>query len=162
MLTPPENGAGELSGRKMSTFPRGRPCSKEKLGSRVVKVKKIMYTVKFMYICTTPNKKIENHWEPPYKLCLKKACLLCSPPSSALVMSSFFSLGSPIVDIHMVKTRLGTGVPRSPESNAPIRSLYAPAHFPRNQPVLASYSGQYLLSFVGPLTPPPSRSRRPT
>jgi len=41
-----------------------------------------------------------------------------------------FSLGSPIVDIHMVKTRLGTGVPRSPESNAPISSFYAPPHFP--------------------------------
>ena len=35
-------------------------------------------------------------------------------------MGSLFSLGSAIVDIHMVKTRLGTGVPRSPESNAPI------------------------------------------
>jgi len=62
-------------------------------------------------------------------------------------MGSLFSLGSPILDIHMVKPRLGTGVPRSPESNAPISSLYAPPHFPRNQPVLAAYSGQYFLSF---------------
>ena len=28
-------------------------------------------------------------------------------------MGSLLSLGSPIVDIHMVKPRLGTGVPRS-------------------------------------------------
>ena len=65
--------------------------------------------------------------ESPYKLCLKKACLLCSQPSSALVMGSTF-LDPPIVNIHMVKTRLGTGVPRSPKSNAPISFLYAPPH----------------------------------
>ena len=41
-----------------------------------------MCAVNFMYI--TPNKKIQNHREPPYKLCLEKACLLCSPTSSAL------------------------------------------------------------------------------
>ena len=118
------------------------------------KSKKSMRTVKFMY--TTPNQKIQNHRELPYKLCLEKACLLCSLPSSALVMASLFSLGSPIVDIHMVKTRPGTGVPRSPESNAPISSLYAPHHFPRNKPVLATYSGQYFLSFsLSFLLPPP-------
>jgi len=109
------------------------------------KSEKFMCTIKFMY--TPPNKKVQNHREPPYKLCLKKACLLCSPPSSTLVMGSLFSFGSPIVDIHMVKTLLGTAVPRSPESNAPISSLYAPPHFPRNQPVLATYSGQNFLSF---------------
>ena len=46
-----------------------------------------------------------------------KVFLLCSPPSSALVMGLFF-LGSLIVDIRMVETRLGTGVSRSPESDA--------------------------------------------
>ena len=62
---------------------------------------------------TTPKKKIQNHREPPFKLCLKKACLPCPPPSFSLVMG-LFSHGSPIVDIHMAKPRLGTGVPRSP------------------------------------------------
>jgi hypothetical protein len=64
-----------------------------------------------------------------------------------------FSLGSPIVDFFTVKTRLGTGDPRSPESDAPKCSLYAPLHFPRNQPVPATYSGQYFLS-LSPLPPP--------
>ena len=59
------------------------------------------------------------------------------------------------MDIHMVKNRLGTGVPRSPESNAPISSVYAPPHFPRNQPVLATYSGQYFLSFSFSFLLPP-------
>ena len=72
--------------------------------------------------------KIQNHPKSPYKLCLKKACLLCSPPSSALVMGSILFLDPPTVNIHMVNTRLGTGVPRSPKSNAPINSLYASPH----------------------------------
>ena len=133
LLTPPEK-AGKFSGRKKCQHFPG------KAGFPSGASRKIMYTVKFMYMYTTPNNKDKNHREPPYKLCLKKACLPCSPPFSALVMGSLFSLGSPIVDIHMVKTRLRTGVPRSPESNAPISYLYAPAHFPRNQPVPATYS----------------------
>ena len=99
--------------------------SQEKLGSRVVQVKKVHVHIHVLYsvFSATPNKKIQNHRDSPYKLCLEKACLLCPPPCSSLVMGSF-SHGSPIVDIHMVKTRLGTGVPRSPESIAPILSLW--------------------------------------
>jgi hypothetical protein len=40
------------------------------------------------------------------KLCVKKACLPCSPPSPGLVMG-LLSLRSPIVDIQMVKKRFG-------------------------------------------------------
>jgi len=83
----------------------------------------------YMYMKKTQI-KIQNNREPPFKLCLKKACFLFSPPSSALVMG-LFSQGSPIVDIHMVKTRLGTVVPRSPESDAPRSSLYTPPDSPR-------------------------------
>ena len=135
VLTSPENGAGKFSGRKNVNI------SRKNWVPELCKSKKICVQ---WNSCITPNKKIQNHWEPPYKLCLKKACLLCSPPSSALFMGWLFSLGSPIVDIHRVKTRLETGVPRSPESDAPRSSLYAPPHFPRNQPVPATYSGQYL------------------
>ena len=85
--------------------------SQEKLGFRVVPVEKNHVHV----FSATPNKKIQNQREPPYKLCLTQACLLCPPPSSSLFMGSF-SHESPIVDIHMVETRPGTGVPRSPES----------------------------------------------
>ena len=133
----------------MSTFPR------KNWVPEWCKSNKFMCTVKFMY--STPKKKIQNHREPPYKLRLEKACLLCSPPSSALVMGSLFSLGSPILDIHMVKPRLGTGVPRSSESNAPILSVWPPSYpSPRNQPVLATYSGQYFCSLSLLLLPPPA------
>ena len=80
VLTPPENGAGEFSVRKKCQH------FQEKLGSRVVQVGKFHVHAAFS---ATPNKKIQNHREPPYKLCLEKACLLCPLPSSALVMGSF-------------------------------------------------------------------------
>ena len=145
MLTPPENGAGEFSGRKKCQH------FQEKLGSRVVQVGKFHVHV----FSATPNKKIQNHRDPPYKLGLEKACLLCPPPSSSLVMGSF-SHGSPIVDIHMVKTRLGTGVPRSPESNAPILSLCPPS-FP-SQPTCSGYlqSTVHVLPLSLLLLPPPA------
>ena len=68
----------------------------------------------------SPTQKRRGEKEPPSKVCLKQTCLLCSPPSFAVVRDSF-APGSPIVDIHMVKTRLGTGGPRSLESDAPIK-----------------------------------------
>ena len=145
VLTPPENGAGEFSGRKMSTFPR------KNWVPEWCKSKKIMCTVKFMY--PTPNEKIQNHREPPYKLCLEKACLLCPPSSSSLVIGSF-SHGSPIVDIHMVKTRLGTGVPHSSESNAPILSLCPPS-FP-SQPTCSGCLQWTVLSLFLFFLPPPA------
>ena len=74
----------------------------------------------------------------------RNAGLLCSPPYSVLTMGSF-SPRSPILDIHMVKTHLRARIPRSPESDAPISSLYARPHFPRNQPVPATYSGTSLI-----------------
>ena len=120
--------------------------SQEKLGYRVVQVKKSrVHGVHVHAHFKPPEKRIQKHWEPPFKLCLEKACLPCSPPSSALVMGSF-SLGSPIVDMHRVKTRLGTGVPRSPESDAPRSSLYPPLHFHCNQLVPATCSAQYFKS----------------
>ena len=119
VLSPPVNGAGEFPDRKNSQhfpgktgFPSGATLKKS--------------CTQCTCTCTTPN-KIQNHRKSPYKLCLKKACLLCSPPSSALVKGSIF-FDPPIVNIHMVKTRLRTGVPRSPKSSAPICSLYAPPH----------------------------------
>ena len=132
VLTPPENGAGEFSVRKKCQH------FQEKLGSRVVQVGKFHVHV----FSATPNKKIQNHREPPYKLCLEKACLLCPPPSSALVMGSF-SHGSRLWTFTWSKPASG------PEFPAPLNpmhpfSLYAPPHFPRNQPVLATYSGQYM------------------
>ena len=109
MLTPPENGAGEFLGRnKCQHFPG-------KTGFRVAQVEKNHVHV----FSATPNKNIQNHREPPYKLCLEKACLLCPPSSSSLVIGSF-SHGSPIVDIHMVQTRLGTGVLSSSASCQPL------------------------------------------
>ena len=68
--------------------------------------------------------KITSDREPLFRVCLNKACLLCSSPSSALGMGSF-SLGCPKVDIHMVTTRLGIGVTRFPESDA-SRTLSIP------------------------------------
>ena len=60
-----------------------------------------------------------------------------SPSSSALVMS-LFTFGSPIVDIHMVKTRPRIRVRRSLESDAPRSSLHATHRFwPEDPP---SYS----------------------
>ena len=84
-----------------------------------------------------PNKKIQDTREPPFNLCLKQARLLFALPSSVLVIGSF-SLGSPIVDIYMVKPRLGTGVPRFPESDAPKSSFHAPPFFSL-QPTCSGY-----------------------
>ena len=113
MLTPPENGAGEFPDRKTSQHFPGKTEFPSGATSKI--------HVHSVHVHVQPPIKIQNHRKSPYKLCLKKACLLCSSPSSALVMGSLFSLGSPILDIHMVKPRLGTGVPRSSESNAPRR-----------------------------------------
>ena len=57
----------------------------------------------------------------------RNAGLLCSPPSSALAIGSIF-LRSPILDIHMVKPRLRTGVPHSPEW---CRCPFIPKEAPR-------------------------------
>ena len=51
-----------------------------------------------------------------------------------------FTFGSPIVDIHMVKTRLRTRVHRSPESDAPRSSLYATHRFWPKDPPSYSFS----------------------
>ena len=69
----------------------------------------------------------------------KRVSYAVCPP---LVMG-LFSLWSPTVDIHMVQTRLETEVPHSSESTASRSSLYAPPHFPRDQHVPATCSGQY-------------------
>ena len=102
---------------------------------------------------------MQNHREPPCKLCLEKACLLCHPPSSSLVLGTF-SHGSRLWTFTWSKPASG------PEFPAPLNpmhpfSLYAPPQFPRNQPVLATYSGQYmyLLSLsCSFLLPPPNPS----
>ena len=62
-----------------------------------------------------------------------------SPMLSALCWPFLDSVpfGLPIVDIHMVKSRLGAEVARHPESDARICFWYAPPHFPRNQRVSA-------------------------
>ena len=124
--------------------------SPEKLSSRVVKLQK--FHVHSVHVHVQPPIKIQNHRKSPYKLCLKKACLLCSPPSSALVMGLFF-LDPPIVNIHMVRTRLGTGVPRCPESNVPINSLCPPS-FP-SQPTCSGYLQLTVLPLSLFLLPPP-------
>ena len=90
----------------------------------------------------TPNYKIQNNREPPIDCCLKKTCLLCSPPSYVFVIG-LFSFGSPIVDMRRVKTPFETGIPRSPKSDAP-RGCLSPHYSPRKQPALATCSGQYL------------------
>ena len=58
VLTPPENGAGEFSVRKKCQH------FQEKLGSQVVQVGKFHAHI----FSATPNKKIQNQREPPYKL----------------------------------------------------------------------------------------------
>ena len=76
------------------------------------------------------------------------------PPALRCPRHGFILPRVPIVDIHMVKTSLG----EFPAPLTPMHpfSLYAPPHFPRNQPVLATYSGQYMHFLSLLLLPPPA------
>ena len=82
----------------------------------------------------------------------RTAALLRSSPCSTLLMDSLF-LRSPIWDFHLVKSRLKTGIPYSPESDAPRSSLFAspPFHTTTFSPggyMQCTYA-QYILSHVG-------------
>ena len=77
----------------------------------------------------SPSAKIQNR-QPQWILCLA-AALLRSSPCSTLLMVSLF-LWSPIWDFHLVKSRLKTGVPFSPEPDAPRSSLFASLPFHTN------------------------------
>ena len=127
--------------------------SQEKLVSRVVQAGKC-HTHSVHVHLKNPNKNIQSDRELPFKLPFKKACLAYSPPSSALVMGSS-SLRSPIVDIHTVKIRLGTKIPRTHESDEPNSSLYA--HSFSLQPTCSGYLQWTAL----PLSFSPSSPRRP-
>ena len=122
-LTPPGEWSWRFLGCKKSVN-----ISQEKLGSRVLQVDFFHVNIVHVHACETPELEIQNNWEPPFKLSLEKAYLLCSPPSSARGMGSF-SLGSLTMEIHRFKTRLGTGVPRSPEFDPPRSSVSAPTSF---------------------------------
>ena len=89
------------------------------------------------------------------QLCLKKARLLCSPSSYSLVMGSF-SLGSPMVDIHMVKPASG------PELLAALNPMHLEAL--SMPPLMSLASNLFRLPTVdstSSLSLSPSSSRRP-
>jgi len=103
-IAPPplENGASELSGRKKCQHFPSKPGFPS--GS-LLKV-----------ALTHPVTQFQNR-EPQLKWWFKgKACLLCSPPSSAPTMGSFF-LRSPILDFTWVKPASG------PEFPAPLNPM---------------------------------------
>ena len=120
VLTPPENGAGE----------KNVNISRKNWVPEWCKLKKFMY----IYSVQPPIKKIQNHREPPYKLCLEKACLLCPPPSSALVMGSF-SHGSRLWTFTWSKPASGPEFPAP--LNSSTHSLCSPS-FP-SQPTCSGY-----------------------
>ena len=113
-LTPPGNGAniarfGDKNRVKIS---------REKLGSRVVQFEN----------CINPPPKspcdhLTDSGAEIEKESSRHAGLLCSMLFFAITVGSF-SLRPSILDIHMVKPRLRTGVPSSPETEAPSSSLY--------------------------------------
>jgi hypothetical protein len=98
--------------------------------------------------------------QPQLTLSRRTAALARSSPFSTLLMVPVF-LRSPIWDSHVVKSRLRTGVPFSPESDAPKSSFHASPPFHTT----TLFSGGYMqctyaryilfraLSFL-PLPPP--------
>ena len=126
VLTPPENGAGEFSVRKKCQH------FQEKLGSRVVQVGKFHVHV----FSATPNKKSKIIGNRHTNCVMRKRASYA--PRPPLPSSWFLSPTGP-----RLWTFTWSKPASGPEFPAPLNpmhpfSLYAPPHFPRNQPVLAT------------------------
>ena len=124
--------------------------SQENVGSRAVQFKNFMY----MYSVQPPiriMKIIRNR----HTNCVlrKRAPYALRPPLPSSWVHSRTGL--------RLRTFTWSKPASGPEFPAPLNpmppfSLYAPPHFPRNQPVLATCSGQYFLSLsCSFLLPPP-------
>ena len=127
---------------KMSTFPR------KNWVPEWCKLKKIMY----MYSVQPPIKKIKiiGHRHTNCVLRKRASCALRPPLPSSWVHSP---TGPRLWTFTWSTPASGPKFPAPLNPMHPL-SLYAPPHFPRNQPVLATYSGQYFLSLL--LLPPPA------